>query len=83
MWSLLTSTAQPGKQEIRLANTATTWLGADGGGEAVGILVLITHAGVILIMFRRDAGPMALHCRPPIRENVSGTPKLYLLQACL
>jgi hypothetical protein len=42
---MLASTAQPGKQEIRTANTATTWLGVDGGGEAVGILVLIMHAG--------------------------------------
>jgi hypothetical protein len=74
---MLASTAQPGKQEIRTANTATTWLGADGGGEAVGILVSIMHAGVIPIMFRQDAGLMPLHCRSPIREIVPGTPRLF------
>jgi len=76
---MLASTAQPGKQEIRTANTATTWLGVDGGGEAVGILVLIMHAGVILIMFRQGAGPMPLQCRPPTKEIVPGTRKLFLL----
>jgi hypothetical protein len=76
---MLASTAQPGKREIRTANTATTWLGADGGVEAVGILVLIMHAGVILIMFRQGAGPMPLQCRPPTKEIVPGTRKLFLL----
>jgi hypothetical protein len=79
MWSMLASTAQPGKQEIRTANTATTSLGADGGAEAVGILVLIMHAGVILIMFRQGAGPMPLQCRPPTKEIVPSTRKPILL----
>jgi hypothetical protein len=52
---------------------------ADGGVEAVGILVLIMHAGAILIMFRQGAGPMPLQCRPPTKEIVPGTRKLFLL----